>query len=129
MSAHYVRSLTEAWLIAIGSPPYHGTVNYEVAPVEPVWMTAEWNSFGATKETFCETFVEDGEIRLMFFGLPGVGWDALIQTAETASAQFFQNIDTNQKLTLTVLDPPDEFASQSEPWFIVEVSVTYQYRK
>lgn len=129
MSARYVRSLTETWLSAIGAPPYYSTVNAEVAPTDPIWMTAEWQSIGATKETYCETFVEDGEIRLVFFGAPGIGWDALFSTAETVSDLFFLNTDPNEKLVLKLLDPPDEFSSQSEPWFIVEVGVTYQYRK
>lgn len=129
MSAHYVRALTESWLAAIGMPPYHATVNWEDNPADAVWMTAEWTTFGMTKETYCETFVEDGEIRLMFFGSPGTGWADLFQTAETASEQFFANRDPQQKLVLTVLDPPDEYSSQSEPWFVVEVAVAYQYRK
>lgn len=129
MSAHYVRALTEQWLIALGTPTYHGTVNLEQTPGADVWMTAEWTQFGNTKETYCQTFVEDGEIRLMFFGAPGVGWDQLFLIAEAAAEQFFLNTDPNQKLVLTVIDPPDEFSSQSEPWFVVEVSVSYQYRK
>lgn len=129
MSAHYVRALSESWMQAIGNPPYYGTVNLEQNPAVPVWMTAEWTSFGNTKETYCETFVEDGEIRLMFFGAPGTGWPDLFQVAEAASQQFFLNSDPQSKLVLTVMDSPDEYSSQSEPWFVVEVAVTYQYRK
>ena len=131
MSAHYVRALTESWLsgLGIGAPPYYPTVNFETLPTDTVWLTAEWSSLGATKETYCDTFVEDGEIRLVFFGQPGTGYAALFATAEAVSEEFFMNIDPQQKLILTALDPPDEFSSQSEPWFIVEVSVTYQYRK
>lgn len=129
MSAPYVRALTESWLSALAAPPYHSTVNLEADPADAVWMTAEWNSFGMTKETYCQHFVEDGEIRLMFFGAPGTGWADLFLIAETVSTQFFANSDPQKKLVLTVLDAPDEYSSQSEPWFVVEVAVTYQYRK
>jgi hypothetical protein len=128
MSSRYVRQLSEQWAAAL-HVPFHPTVNMEQDPTDPLWFTLEWDSFGSTKDSYCETFTEDGEIRMVFFGQSGAGYDAMFQAAESAAAQFYGNADPAGRLVLTSIDPPDEFGTQDGPWFVVEVAVTYQYRK
>lgn len=130
MSSRYVRNLTEGWAEAAGTAsgvPFHPTVNLEVNTQDPIWFTLEWDVLGQTKLTYCENFIEDGQIRLCFFSQVGIGYDEAFQQIEETAAYFFDNTDPAGRLVLMVLDPPDEFGSLDTPWFMVEVLVSYQF--
>jgi hypothetical protein len=126
MSSVYVRTLAELWANNIGLYPFYNTINDAPEPDDNIWVTMDFDSFGYTKETYCEEFTEDGEIRLVFIGRVGIGWGTLLSAAEQYSQLFYQNTDPNQKLTLTQLSPPMEYSGSSSPWFIAEVGVEYQ---
>lgn len=126
MSSVYVRQMAEQWVTAVGTIPYYNTINNAPEPNDNIWLTLDFDSFGATKETYCNEFVEDGEIRLIFLGRIGLGWNALMTAAEDYAALFMLQQDATNKLILTQSNPPIEYAGNSNPWFIVEVSIEYQ---
>jgi hypothetical protein len=129
MSTFYIRQKAEAWATAlIATVPYYPTINQNQDPSDDMWMTLEFQTFGATKETYCDDFVDDGEIILTFFGRVGLGYAPQIQTAEAYAALFFANTDVTGQLVLTSMNPPVDFVGQNNPWYIVEVAFNYQYR-
>jgi hypothetical protein len=130
MSSRYVRNLTEQWAAAPAlGVPFYPTVNMEQNPSDQIWFTLEWDAFGATKDTFCETFTEDGEVRMVFFGPAGAGYDALLAAAETAARLFYGNIDPAGRLVLSSLGAPDEFGGQDQSYFVVEIAIEYTFQK
>lgn len=128
MSSAYVRQLTEQWIGAIGTIPYYNTINQEPNPTEDLWLTLDFEAFGSTVETFCGEQVEEGEIRLIFLGRVGIGYDAVITAAEAFTAAFIANVDPTGQLVLLSTNPPVDFAGQNNPWFVIEIAVDYQQR-
>lgn len=129
MSSRYIRNLSEQWARAIPLLPYHPTVNEEVANPPAVWVTIDWTSFGATKETFCDDFREDGEIRLVFFGRAGIGYDQLFADAEAYANSFYANTDPTGRLVLTSKGVPDKFGTPDGPDFYVEIPINYTFQQ
>lgn len=128
MSSLYVRHMAEQWANTIGGVPFYPTINELQEPTVDMWLTLDFISYGYTKETYCGEFVEDGEIRLIFLGRVGVGYDALIQAAESFAANFELKTDPTGKLILLQTNPPADYSGQNDQWFIVEVAVDYQLR-
>lgn len=129
MSSLYVRNLVETWIAAIGTIPFHQTINQiPDNPQDNIWLTVDFNPAGATKETFCEEFAEDGEITLIFMGRVGIGFNTLFAAAEQFADAFWNSSDPTGKLNLIIREPPFDYAGQDNPWFVVEISFQYQLR-
>ena len=128
MSSYYIRKQAEVWARAITSVPYFPTINENSDPKVDLWFTMEFESFGSSKETYCEKYVEDGEIVLTFFGRVGEGYDATMIAAENYAKLFYANTDSTGKLVLTSKEPAVDFAGLNNPWYLVEISINYQYR-
>ena len=128
MSSRAVRTAVRGWLGTLVTP-YADTINYDQHPTASVWMTCEFNSFGYTKETFCN-FVEEGDITLTFFGQPGIGDDALLAQAEADVDTFFAAKDPTNKVVLVNRSAPEDlFATEDGPVFGVAYRIGYEYRK
>ena len=128
MSSRAVRQLVRGWMPAL-STPYYDTINQEQNPTNDVWVTVEFNSFGMTKETFCETWVEEGDITLTFFGKPGIGDDAILAQAEADAALFYGFIDPAGKVIIVNKSAPEDFAfTENGPRFGVTFRFGYEFR-
>lgn len=126
MSSLYVRQLAKQWVAGLVTP-FYNTANEEQNPADAVWMSLEYDAYTTIKETYCEDWTEEGTIRLVFFGTPGVGDDSLFLIAQQDANTFFNNTDSTGKLTLTILNAPVEFGGPDTPFYGVEVSIDYTY--
>lgn len=127
MSSFYVRNLAAQWAAALATP-YYNTVNEEQNPSDSYWLSLDFDAFSTVKETYCNSWEEQGAIHLLFFGVPGVAFQTLFQTAEADAATFFSNVDPGGSLTLEVMNAPLEFGGSDTPYFGVQVSIDYSYR-
>ena len=127
MSAKYVRDLAKQWAQSL-TVPFYDTVNIEQEPTDPIWCTLEFEYSSSEEITFCGLNVHLGTFSLVFFGSAGIGYESLFAAAETDAAVFYLNDDPNQKLTLTLLDTPEEFETTGGvPQFGVAIAINYDY--
>jgi len=128
MSSRAVRQAVRGWMVGMASP-YYDTINIEQAPTDNIWVTVDFNSFVMTKESFCDQFVEEGDITLTFFGPPGVGDDALLAQAEADVALFYGKTDPNKKVALVNRSAPEDFVlTENGPRFGVTFRFGYEFR-
>lgn len=125
MASRYVRTKVRDWLNQ-GNAKFYDTVNYEVAPTEAIWSSAEWMYSNRTIDTYCGTAIEEGTFTIAFFGRPGIGDDTLLAAAEAEIALLMTRIDTSGKLILLDFDPPTDFREGEH--YVCELMVTYEYR-
>jgi len=127
MSSRYVRNLMETWLkdpaMAV---PYYLTVNEEQDPQDDVWCTCDFSSNYRETMTFCEGVTsEEGEVEVVYYGLPGKGYDALIQMLEADMLVLMARRDP--KLALLNRSAPFEFSGGSaDEMYAMSVYVDYQ---
>ena len=127
MSSRAVRTLARTWANAL-PVPYIDTINFDESPTDPIWFTIEFDSYGMDKLSFCQEWQEVGFIQLDFFGLAGVGDDALLAAAEPAVQQFLQNVDPAGKLSLVSFSAPDDFTpTGGAPKFGVSFVIDYTF--
>lgn len=130
MSSRYVRQMFEQWLQDPAlSVPYFGTINQEQTPGVDTWCTA---SFGATYRdvlTFCNGAIsEDGEVEVIYFGRPGIGYDVLIQALEADVALLEANKDPTGHLVILGRSAPEEYsAGSADKEYALSVFFDYQY--
>ena len=128
MSSRAVRTLARTWANAL-PVPYVDTINFDESPTDPIWFTIEFASYGSDKMSFCQDWREVGSLQLDFFGLAGVGDDALLAAAEPAVRQFFQNVDPAGKLSLVSFSAPDDFTpTGGSPKFGVSFVIDYEFQ-
>ena len=128
MSSRAVRQAVRGWMAGLASP-YYDTINMDQAPTDNRWVTADFESFGTTKESFCDNFVEDGEIALTFFGPPGIGDDTLLAQAEADAVLFYGKSDPSNKVLLLNKSAPEDFViTESGPRFGVTFRFSYEFR-
>jgi hypothetical protein len=128
MSSRAVRQFARTVLGTLTSP-YFDTINVEQNPTDNVWVTAEFAALGSVKETYCEAWVEEGDIVLTFFGRPGIGDDALLQQAEADAARFYAGVDPAGKVVLVNKSAPEDFYITEEgPRFGVIFRFGYEFR-
>lgn len=125
MADRYVRSKVRGWLAA-GPVPFYDTVNIDQRPGDVVWCTVLWGAPFRSKESYCNEFVEEGEVSIVFFGRPGIGDDALLADAEAAIDALMTNADPTGKLVL--LDRGVGIDFRQEEHYCVEYGVPYEYR-
>jgi hypothetical protein len=128
MSSRYVRQTARAWAATL-STPYLETINVaETAPDGTIWMSAEFDSFGWDKLSYCQEFQETGQITLVWMGVNGVGDDAVLTAAEADAVAFFKKVDPAGKLVLTGRSAPDTFeTSGTQPEFLVSIDFEYSF--
>ena len=126
MSSLYVRQLAATWASALATP-FFNTINEDQNPNDSIWLTLEFDAYTTIKQSYCENWIEEGTIRLVFFGTPGNGFDDLFLIAEQDANSFYINEDSTGKLTLVLKNAPLEFGGPDTPNFGVEVSIDYYY--
>jgi hypothetical protein len=127
MSTRAVRTLARTFAAAL-DVPYVDTINYEVNPDHDIWFTIEFSAYGMDKLSYCNTWQEVGSIQLDFFGVAGVGDDALLEAAEPAAKKFFESLDPSGRLTFTTIAAPDDFTpSGGVPKFGVSFLISYNF--
>jgi hypothetical protein len=130
MSASYVRNMVEAWLKdpAVVTP-FYPTINLEQNPADPIWITAEFNPSYRTTTTFCAgDILEEGEIEIIFFGSPGVGYGPVLAALEADMATLMAMRDPAYKFVLMELSAPNEFSrGDADKKFAMSVYADYTY--
>lgn len=120
----------EQWVVdpAIQTP-YYPTINQNQDPRDDIWFTAEFGASYRETLTFCQgETMEDGEIQIIFFGLPGIGYDAVLTAMETDLAVLMTQLDPSGKLVLTGRSAPFEYSGGSaEKEYAASVFIEYQY--
>lgn len=130
MSSLYVRKLVETWVAdPVITVPFYPTVNQEQNPQDDTWFTLEFGSTSREVMTFCQgEQLEEGEIEIIVFGLPGRGYDDVLQAAEAVADALMAMTDPNGKLVLTGRSAPYEYSGGSaQREYAASIYLDYQY--
>jgi hypothetical protein len=132
MSASYVRSKVEQWCgeaeQATGVA-FHKTINLDVDPQEDVWFTVEFISLYKEGLLCKRGYMEQGVVRVVFIGQPGIGWDDTILALESVIPVLMGKVDPSQRLELTDDEPlVEESLGSAEPNYMVSVSINYIHK-
>ena len=102
MSSWYVRALIESWLNdPVMNVPYYSTINEEQNPQDDTWCTADFGDSFREILTFCDGNVrEEGEIEVIYYGQPGIGYDALITDIEADVGELMKKRDPTGKMVI-----------------------------
>ena len=111
------------------SVPFYGTINEDQNPRDDMWFTASFGSTWRETMTFCEGMkLEEGEIELVFFGRPGVGYNDLLTAIEADMVVLMAQKDPNGRLVLTEQSAPFEYSGGSaNEEYSLSVFVDYQF--
>lgn len=127
MSSRAVRQFARAAVATVGVT-YVDTINFAQNMTQPTWCTLAFLVYGNERLSFCEDYEETGAISLVFFGAPGVGDDALLQTAEAAATKFYSYKDPAKRVTVKAIGSPIDFASSGDvPQFGLQIDFEYSY--
>ena len=130
MSSLAVRQLFETWLQDPAMQTrYYPTVNQAQNPADDIWFTATFDSISRETVTFCEgSEIEDGEVELVYFGLPGEGYSAVIAAIEADMNVLMAKTDPTGRLVLGDRSAPFEYSGgTADEEYSVSVYVEYQY--
>jgi hypothetical protein len=125
MSSLAVRQIARQWVTSL-SVPYYNTIGEEQNPQDAVWVSLEFDFFSYDKLSYCDQWVEEGIIRVAWFGAIGNGEEALVQVAETDAATIMAQVDPAGKVTIVGRSAPEVFRLDG-PQLGVEISFNYQY--
>lgn len=132
MSSSYVRTLVRDWL-QDGSmvTPYYDTVNTDQNPLDDIWVTADFDSLFRERSTFCAgSWVEEGDITLVYTGLPGVGDGPILAAAEADVVLLMAMRDPNERLFLTNVSAANEYSGGSvNQGYQIEFAVDYKFNE
>lgn len=131
MSASGVRSQTRTWCreVAVTTGfPFIDTVNEQNRPKDEIWWSVEFEAINS-EGTFCDTgYIENGFIRFVVFGLPGVGDLQAIQALEAIIIEVMKKKDATNKLSLTAYSPVNDYsAGSADNFYQVECSIDYAF--
>ena len=128
MSSSRVRTLARQWIVGCGTP-FHETVNTNANPADPLWVTLDFQTEYTERSTFCDDYIEEGVIEMVFLANAGTGDGAAITAAEAASRWMMQQADPTGAVVLRKAMPPEEFsAGDADPtWYRVVVGLEYRY--
>lgn len=132
MSSSYVRETVRAWLSDSSmNVPFYNTVNTDQNPTEDIWVTADFDSIFRERSTFCAgSWVEEGDVTLVFTGLPGVGDGPLLAAAEADVILLMAMRDPNERLSLTSVSAANEYSGGSaNQGYQVEFTVDYTFNE
>lgn len=130
MSSLYVRSLCDQWAKSAETNtgiPYFSTINEEQNPTDRLWFTLLYQPVNTTQATYCSTW-ETGIVSLIFMGPAGSGFEETLLSAQPVIDDFVASVDATGRLTLEVEQPPSDFTSPDDPWYVVEVAINYTLR-
>ena len=130
MSSSYVRETVRAWLSDSSmSVPFYNTVNTDQNPTEDIWVTADFDSIFRERSTFCAgSWVEEGDVTLVYTGLPGVGDGPLLAAAEADVILLMAMRDPSERLSLTSVSAANEYSGGSaNQGYQVEFTVDYTF--
>lgn len=130
MSSFYVRQVVEGWLEdAAMAVPYYQTINEENNPQDDIWATADFTSSLRDTITFCQGITsEEGEVEVQYFGLPGIGYSALIQAIEADMVTLMAQRDPQGKLVLMNRSAPFETSvGSAKSMYGLSIYIDYQY--
>jgi len=131
MSALYVRRKFREWLTNPAmSVPFYDTVNAATNPQDDIWVTADFNALYREKMTYCDgSWMEEGDVSLIYNGLPGVGDEALIEAAEK-DIEVLMSFRDSQSFILTERSAVNDFSSgATNQNYQIEIIVSYQYQE
>lgn len=124
MSSKYVRDFARGQKNKF-TVPFYETINNEVNPTEPLWMTFTFDAFTKDVDTYCRSTTEYGVINLVFFSDPGMGDDTAITAAELNAKMFYDQVDSSGRLVFTEVSAPEEVSNGRD--YVVSISVTYEF--
>lgn len=126
MADLYVRNLVRSWLVS-GVVPYYDTVNIEQDPEEDLWCTVDWGFSFPSLMTYCGEVQHEGSFRVLYFGLPGIGDQAVLAAAEIDMASLMSQMDPNKQLALIGISSAEDVLEEN--YFGVAYSVDYEYTR
>ena len=132
MSALYVRQTVREWLARPEiNVPFYDTVNLDQNPSEEIWATATFDASFRERLTFCEdSWIEEGDINVVYTGLPGVGDAVVLAAAQVDMLTLMSIRDPNNKIRLTAVDPPREASAGSvNQGYQVSYLIEYEYQE
>jgi hypothetical protein len=131
MSASYVRNKVEQWCqqaSTLHSVPFYPTINLDVDPQDNVWFTVEFISLYHEGMLCKKEYMEQGVVRVVFIGQPGIGWTATISALELIIPELMGKIDPTQRLQFKDFEPiTEESLGSAEPSYMVSVAINYQH--
>lgn len=131
MSSLYIRQKFEGWLQdrTKMKVPYYPTINMDQNPQDDMWCTAEFGSSYRETMTFCDgVTMEEGEVKVVYFGLPGIGEATLLAKMEADLNTLMAQQDLAGKLVITTRSAPFDYSGGSaEKSFALACFVEYQY--
>lgn len=131
MSASYVRYKIEQWCeeaALTSGVNFHKTINTEETPQDDVFFTVEFMSLYSEGMLCKKNYLEQGMIRLVFVGQPGVGWEDTILSLESVVPEMMSKVDPSRRLELVDYEPlVEESGGSAEPNYVVSVSINYSH--
>ena len=130
MSSSYVRTLVRSWFSDSSiDTPYYDTINRDQNPTDDYWFTAEFDTSFWERTHFCpDGWTEEGEVSLMFNGLPGIGDGSLLAQAEKDVKTLLSFRDPNNRLVVTGVGGVNEFsAGSANQGYQLEYILVYQF--
>jgi hypothetical protein len=132
MSDLYVRRQIREWMNDPAMEiPYYDTVNAATNPLDDIWVTAYFNSISREKLTYCEgSWLEDGDVSIIYNGLPGVGDEAIFMAAEKDINTFMSQRDATRQLVITSRSAINDFSGGStNQAYQIEIIVSYEFQE
>ena len=132
MSDLYVRKQIRTWMNDPAMEiPFYDTVNAATNPQEDIWVTADFNAISREKLTYCEgSWTEDGDVSLIYNGLPGVGDEEIFMAAEKDIKVFMSQRDATRQLVITSRSAINDFSGGgTNQAYQIEIIVSYQYQE
>lgn len=124
MSSAYVRSFARGLMPKMGTKFYE-TINKEVNPTDPIWMTLTFDAFTKQLDTYCRSTTEYGVINLVYFSDPGIGDDSVLAAAEADANLFYDQSDSSGRLVFTSCSAPEEVSNGRD--YVVSIAVSYEF--
>ena len=125
MSSLYVRNQLRTWCRGLFGAVFYDTINLAQDPADQIWSTLEFVSADTEQMTFCDTW-EVGIVNVIFFGVAGLGDEALLQQAEQDMANLMAAIDPGKRLVILKSTPPADYErSDGTPGFVVSFTINY----
>lgn len=131
MSALYVRNTVRAWAQMMSGPlgvQFYDTVNRDQNPADVTWWTVQFFAEAYDGETFCGPgFIESGSFQVVVLSKPGVGDEDAVDALERIVREYFNQIDSTQRLALTTFEPAaEESAGSADRNYRVSAFINYR---
>ena len=109
--------------------PFYNTINEDQSPTDNIWCTADFDVSYREVMTMCQDYIEEsGEVEVVYFGQPGVGYESLITAIENDMSTLMSFRDSTNKLILLNRSAPIEFTrGDADQEYGIYISVDYQY--